>query len=317
MIKKIYNFFFPDDTKLKIECMTTVYNDNGVIKINRKFFTLRSIVIHYWYELFLNPLKVIQEIGRLRPGFYQTGAISFGATSNIGSDANDPTTFSHTTSGSNRVLVVSASSYRGVGSDPTYNGVSMTLGKTQSNPQASSFIHYLANPSTGANTVSWDASSGGMNQICAISFTGANTSSPLGATDGAQQTGGASTLSKAITTTYANSFLVDSFTTEKDSAHTFAPDGSQTQRMWNQTNSWIGGGASTLSTTTPGSYTMGWTMTSGSGNPFRSALAIIEIRELVASGPANLKSYNTNLAANIKSINTNLIANVKSLNTNV
>lgn len=36
-----------------------------------------------------------------------------------------------------------------------------------------------------------------------------------------------------------------------------------------------------------------------------------------AAGPANLKSYNTNLKANIKSINTNLIANVKSLNTNV
>ena len=35
-----------------------------------------------------------------------------------------------------------------------------------------------------------------------------------------------------------------------------------------------------------------------------------------ALGPANLKSYNTNLAANVKSINTNLIANVKSLNTN-
>jgi hypothetical protein len=36
-----------------------------------------------------------------------------------------------------------------------------------------------------------------------------------------------------------------------------------------------------------------------------------------ASGPANLKSYNTNLKANIKSINTNPIANIKSLNTNV
>jgi len=36
-----------------------------------------------------------------------------------------------------------------------------------------------------------------------------------------------------------------------------------------------------------------------------------------ASGPANLKSYNTNLKANIKSIDTNLIANVKSLDTNV
>lgn len=33
-------------------------------------------------------------------------------------------------------------------------------------------------------------------------------------------------------------------------------------------------------------------------------------------GPANLKSYNTNLKANIKSINTNLIANVKSIDTN-
>ena len=35
------------------------------------------------------------------------------------------------------------------------------------------------------------------------------------------------------------------------------------------------------------------------------------------SGPANMKSYNTNLKANVKSINTNLIANIKSLNTNV
>ena len=35
-----------------------------------------------------------------------------------------------------------------------------------------------------------------------------------------------------------------------------------------------------------------------------------------AVGPANLKSYNTNLKANIKTINTNLIANVKTLNTN-
>ncbi len=36
-----------------------------------------------------------------------------------------------------------------------------------------------------------------------------------------------------------------------------------------------------------------------------------------ASGPANLKSLDTNLKANIKSYNTNLIANIKSINTNV
>ena len=34
------------------------------------------------------------------------------------------------------------------------------------------------------------------------------------------------------------------------------------------------------------------------------------------SGPANLKTYNTNAKANIKTINTNPIANVKTLNTN-
>jgi len=38
--------------------------------------------------------------------------------------------------------------------------------------------------------------------------------------------------------------------------------------------------------------------------------------ELPAVGPANLKTYNTNLKANIKTINTNPIANVKTLNTN-
>jgi hypothetical protein len=37
---------------------------------------------------------------------------------------------------------------------------------------------------------------------------------------------------------------------------------------------------------------------------------------LAAAGPANLKSYNTNLKANIKTMNTNPIANVKTFDTN-
>lgn len=42
----------------------------------------------------------------------------------------------------------------------------------------------------------------------------------------------------------------------------------------------------------------------------------LSVTYTVATGPANLKSYNTNVKANIKSINTNVIANIKSLNTN-
>ena len=43
----------------------------------------------------------------------------------------------------------------------------------------------------------------------------------------------------------------------------------------------------------------------------------VSLSPYVNPGPANLKSYNTNLKANIKTINTNPIANVKSLDTNV
>jgi hypothetical protein len=43
----------------------------------------------------------------------------------------------------------------------------------------------------------------------------------------------------------------------------------------------------------------------------------VEIKAATASGPANLKSLDTNVKSNIKSINTNLIANCKSYNTNV
>ena len=43
----------------------------------------------------------------------------------------------------------------------------------------------------------------------------------------------------------------------------------------------------------------------------------IEITFTVISGPANLKTYNVNVAANVKTINTNVMANVKTLDTNV
>ena len=62
-----------------------------------------------------------------------------------------------------------------------------------------------------------------------------------------------------------------------------------------------------------GSQSMVWT--DGSGNAYGIIFSLAPA--VAASGPANLKSYNTNLKANIKSIDTNLIANVKSLNTNV
>lgn len=69
---------------------------------------------------------------------------------------------------------------------------------------------------------------------------------------------------------------------------------------------------------------MTWTGSGSTGNMDATLSASKTVKQAFAvalvpivSGPANLKSYNTNLKANIKSVNTNLIANIKSLDTNV
>jgi len=339
MIKSLKTFFFPDDTKLKIECKTDVFfYDGKVIKIHRRFYTLRSLWTFLTYEYFVNPIKKLRESYLVQPtGFvYQFaiiaavflnlqslgqisgvalvgGAIAFDATSNANND-DSTLTLAHTCTGSNLVLTVSTASYRGE-STCTYNGVSMTKGVNASQGQAKSAVWYLANPATGAKNVLFTPVSSGTNFVCAVSFSGANTASPIG-TNGTSTAVSSTTISKAVTTTFANSFLVDCIGTEQDAAHVYGADAGQTQRMWAQINSWSGGGASTKPTTTTGSYTLGWTKSSGT-TAIALSLSVLEIRELVASGPANLKSYNTNLSANIKSIDTNPIANIKSLNTNI
>lgn len=74
-----------------------------------------------------------------------------------------------------------------------------------------------------------------------------------------------------------------------------------------------------ISNTTPSTTNRNyrtWDMSEWTGTANDPKLVITH-SAAAASGPANLKSYNTNLKANIKSINTNVIANVKSLDTNV
>lgn len=56
------------------------------------------------------------------------------------------------------------------------------------------------------------------------------------------------------------------------------------------------------------------TLTWGGGSTTSWITAMM--RPAVAAGPANLKTYNTNLKANIKTANTNTLANMKSLDTN-
>lgn len=131
-------------------------------------------------------------------------------------------TISHTCTGSDLVLVVSV--ITSAGSDPssvTYNSVAMTkaVGDT-----TTTSIWYLANPATGANNVVvTHGSSVKMGAGC-ISFTGANTSAPIGVTGTATATDTNPT--KTVTTIYRNSYLLDA--TFVNGNPTTTPDGSQT-----------------------------------------------------------------------------------------
>lgn len=94
-----------------------------------------------------------------------------------GSIPSSPKTLSHTCTGANTMLSVCLSwgtsgaiTVTGV----TYNGVSMTSGRSDVNGNSRSDIYYLANPAAGANTISvaWTGTAIEF-AIMSISFTGA------------------------------------------------------------------------------------------------------------------------------------------------
>lgn len=82
-------------------------------------------------------------------------------------------TFSHTCTGSDRVLFVAMQYVSNTITGVTYNGVSMTL-EVQRNGTNRAAIYSLINPATGANNVVVSSSSSQQMQACAMSYTGAN-----------------------------------------------------------------------------------------------------------------------------------------------
>lgn len=104
-------------------------------------------------------------------------AIAIDATSQATSVTNTSLTWSHTCSGTNRILFVAcgiptANTITGV----TYNGVAMALlNKLQVASGSGRFfyLYYLANPATGANNIVVTSSGSDVLRACAASYTGA------------------------------------------------------------------------------------------------------------------------------------------------
>ena len=166
------------------------------------------------------------------------------------------------------------------------------------------FAYYFYNPPTSATNYVITCVSADLDKTDIVLYSGAASSQPDGITSHTG-TGSESSMTLTINVGTVNSWLVG-----------FCQDGNPpsagaglTPRVAITTSLM---GDSNLREST-GNQSMTWNhKTSG-----YIGGAMISLKPYVApAGPANLKTYNTNVAANIKTINTNVIANVKTLNTN-
>lgn len=130
-------------------------------------------------------------------------AIAYDTTSNA--TGTSGITWSHTCSGSNRILFVALGVTSGVSHTVTYAGVSMTQ---VLNPTVGAVgFYYLINPASGANNIVVTGSGGTM-QACATSYNGvAQSGNPEASTLG-DTGGGANTITNGTTTVTDNAWVV-------------------------------------------------------------------------------------------------------------
>ncbi len=201
----------------------------------------------------------------------------------IDTTANGGSGYSHTVSGSNRVMILCTGTREAdtTGSTASYNSVSMTYiigSRSTTNGDDLAKIWVLIAPSTGANTMTFSYT--GANGA-SISFTGADQVTGFGAKVGAF-TGVQNGISYTITTTRLNSYTVESQWGQTTT--NFACDNGQTE--W-------GGAAVSGQRYHQGAYQAQTTIASktlgfGSGNSQVWDYATAEVLEAAASSAQNL-----------------------------
>ena len=190
-------------------------------------------------------------------------AIAVDAVSNSGNSilyGKSSCSWSHTCTGANRVLVVCLQTFISAVTSVKYNGVAMTEAKSQGSAFGYySRIYYLVNPATGANLIAVVMTGNTYGAGEAISFTGADTDSPLGANESATNTGTA--VSTSITTTAANSFIVDCLKSDgSDVGNPTVGAGQTTIAIIAKPSNFNSQAASYKAKSTAGATTMTWTL---------------------------------------------------------
>ncbi|MEZ4722546.1 MAG: hypothetical protein R2813_11795 [Flavobacteriales bacterium] len=107
------------------------------------------------------------------------GAIAFDASTTHAATEITTTSFSHTCSGSNRILIVGITSKGGSVSSVSYNGTAMTLLSSGVQGEVSVAMYYLVAPATGAHNVSITMNSTRTIAVGANSYTGVDQVNPF------------------------------------------------------------------------------------------------------------------------------------------
>lgn len=192
-------------------------------------------------------------------------AIAFDAVS-TGMNATDPTslTWSHTCSGSDRVLIVGTSTESDSSghtaqtvSGITYAGVALSHIRSDYITDNGTELWYLIAPATGANNivVTMTAVVDGLFGA-GLSFTGVDQTNPIDNNAGTTTTG--TSISQALTTNVANAMIVNIMQHYNSSA-VLTPDADQTQRFNTPTTGDNDQAGGTRLVTTATSYTTSWT----------------------------------------------------------
>lgn len=212
-------------------------------------------------------------------------ALAFDAASGAKTDTASSLTFSHTCSGSDRLLIVTTGA---LGFPPvaaptgvTYNGVAMTQIWTEDYLEVfaleiRSEAWYLVAPATGANNVVATWALGAEHCASSVSFTGSDQSSPLGTPATAQ---GASAPATVDAGSSAGDIVIDG---ARIGQPTITVGAGQTSRNEQENINFSSAGGSS---TEPGggTITMSWTMGAG-GYGDKWAMGAVAVKPVAAAG---------------------------------
>lgn len=232
-------------------------------------------------------------------------AIAYDSSAAAGSTSTTSLSYSHTTSGSDRVLVVFAKTYSSsdLVTGITYAGVSMTKLLTgQDAGGLWSHAYILANPATGANNVVVSLSSANYIGSTSHSYTGCKTVSIPDASGSLNSS--VTDVTTTLTTTVDNCWLVGSY----NGGRPYTPGVGTTVRQTQLSSDYLVTFDSNGAKTPAGSYSL-----AGSQSTATACRNYIISLAPAPTASSQIKSADGVTLANIKSADGVVIASIKSM----